>query len=205
MLLFGSRRDDEPRNIGRISFEGDLKGVSAPTFETVSDDFQKVDLTDKAWAAYEKWLVGGCKGILWEEPMPGLVCCQNSRLFGIAESVRMAAPRKIPVIILGETGTGKEVVAKVLHKWSRRPGPFKSVNCGGLTPEDVKSELSGHKIGAYTGANYERKGAFLEANCGTLFLDEIGEMPLSVQPQLLRRWSQVESSDSVPTAADRDP
>lgn len=93
----------------------------------------------------------------------------------------------VSILLEGESGTGKEVVARALHERSRvAAGPLVSVNCGALARELVASELFGHKKGAFTGAIANRVGAFDEANGGTLFLDEIGELPLDLQPALLR-------------------
>ena len=101
---------------------------------------------------------------------------------------RRVAPLDLPVLLLGETGAGKELFARAVHRSSRRPdGPFVAINCGALTRELLASELFGYTEGAFTGA---RKGGlpgkFEQADGGTLFLDEIGEMPLDMQPHLLR-------------------
>ena len=98
---------------------------------------------------------------------------------------RLAAIR-MPVLILGETGTGKELVARALHEQSGRRGQFVPVNCGSLPKELVESEMFGHERGAFTGANARRHGLFQEADGGTLFLDEIGELPELLQTRLLR-------------------
>ena len=92
-----------------------------------------------------------------------------------------------PVLITGDTGTGKEVVAKTIHNLgSRRDKPFIAINCGGIPTELLESELFGHKKGAFTGAHTDKKGLMQQANGGTLFLDEIGEMPPLLQAKLLR-------------------
>ena len=92
-----------------------------------------------------------------------------------------------PVLILGETGTGKEVVARAVHSRSgRAAGPFLRVNCGAIPPELVDSELFGHERGSFTGATARRQGWFERADGGTLFLDEIGELTAAVQVRLLR-------------------
>ncbi len=102
-------------------------------------------------------------------------------------TLEKAAATDSTVLILGETGTGKEVIAQSLHDRSaRKDKPFVVVDCGSMAPNLIESELFGHAKGAFTGAGHERKGAFLEADGGTIFLDEIGELPLELQPRLLR-------------------
>jgi formate hydrogenlyase transcriptional activator len=91
------------------------------------------------------------------------------------------------VLILGETGTGKELIARAIHKRSRRAArPFISVNCAAITPSLIASELFGHEKGAFTGATQRRLGRFESANSGTIFLDEVGDLPAEVQIALLR-------------------
>jgi DNA-binding NtrC family response regulator len=106
----------------------------------------------------------------------------------------------VSVLVDGESGVGKEVVARALHERSKLAnGPFVTVNCGALARELVASELFGHRRGAFTGAHESRKGAFEIANGGTLFLDEIGELPLDIQPILLRA---LESGEIQPVGAE---
>ncbi len=96
------------------------------------------------------------------------------------------APHATTVLITGESGTGKELVAQGIHQRSDRNGGFVAVNCGGLPGNLIESELFGYKKGAFTGADRDKKGLFVEADGGTLFLDEIGELPLGLQVKLLR-------------------
>ena len=100
--------------------------------------------------------------------------------------VRRYAKTSLPALVLGETGTGKELVARELHRASGREGAFVPVSCPNLPSHLVESELFGHRRGAFTGAVGHRTGAFEAANGGTLFLDEIGDMPLEVQAKVLR-------------------
>jgi transcriptional regulator with AAA-type ATPase domain len=102
-------------------------------------------------------------------------------------TLERAAPTTVPVLVLGQSGTGKELAARALHSASTRASrPLEVVDCGGLPPTLVESELFGHERGAFTGATHDKEGAFERADGGTLFLDELGELPLEVQPKLLR-------------------
>ena len=103
------------------------------------------------------------------------------------ERIREASASRIPVLLLGETGTGKELAARALHSLSpRAPGPFVPVNCAAIPRDMIEAELFGHARGAFTGAVAERRGAFEAATGGAIFLDEIAEMPFELQPKLLR-------------------
>ena len=105
----------------------------------------------------------------------------------VMEMVRQVAPLKSPVLLLGETGVGKEVIANAIHNLSLRSnGPFIRVNCGAIPPTLMDSELFGHEKGAFTGALFQKRGRFERADGGTIFLDEIGELPLEAQVRLLR-------------------
>jgi formate hydrogenlyase transcriptional activator len=105
----------------------------------------------------------------------------------VLKSVQIVAPTDSTVLILGETGTGKELVARAIHELSRRKmGNFVKVNCAAIPASLLESELFGHEKGSFTGASTQRIGRFELAHQGTLFLDEIGEMPLELQPKLLR-------------------
>ncbi|MHB1035634.1 MAG: sigma-54-dependent Fis family transcriptional regulator [Pirellulales bacterium] len=108
-------------------------------------------------------------------------------LRSVMERVELVAHSDAPVLVIGETGSGKEVVARAIHKLSRRAaGPILRVNCGAIPTELVDSELFGHERGSFTGAVATRQGWFERADGGTLFLDEIGELPLAAQVRLLR-------------------
>lgn len=105
----------------------------------------------------------------------------------VMERVGLVSNSDMPVLILGDTGTGKEVIARAIHARSPRASkPFLRVNCGAIPPELIDSQLFGHERGSFTGASDQRKGWFERANGGTLFLDEVGELPLAAQVRLLR-------------------
>ena len=111
----------------------------------------------------------------------------DAGLAPVMERVGLVAPLDVPVLVLGETGSGKEVVARAIHARSQRAaGPFLRVNCGAIPPGLIDSELFGHERGSFTGALAERRGWFERADRGTLFLDEIGELPPDAQVRLLR-------------------
>ena len=111
----------------------------------------------------------------------------------LIETIRRVGPSDAAVLIEGETGSGKELVARGLHNASNRSyRPFIVVNCGAISPELIESELFGHERGAFTGATAQRRGAFELAHNGTIFLDEIGELPYALQPKLLRALEQKE-------------
>jgi two-component system, NtrC family, response regulator AlgB len=105
----------------------------------------------------------------------------------VLEMARRVAPFEAAVLLRGENGTGKGVLARALHAWSKRlDGPFVTVNCPSLNPELLESDLFGHARGAFTGAVRDAAGKVAAAEGGTLFLDEVGDLPLSLQPKLLR-------------------
>ncbi|MBO9549983.1 sigma54-dependent transcriptional activator SfnR [Pseudomonas sp.] len=112
---------------------------------------------------------------------------EDPRSQALLAHLQQVAPSEASVLIIGETGTGKELVARHIHNLSgRRNGPFIAVNCGAFAESLVEAELFGHEKGAFTGALAAKAGWFEEANGGTLFLDEIGDLPLPIQVKLLR-------------------
>jgi len=119
----------------------------------------------------------------------------------LKQMIRKVAPFPATVLIQGETGTGKELVARLLHQHSGRKGSFIPVNCGAIAPELMESELFGHTRGAFTSAHKLREGLFLAARGGTLFLDEISEMPIGLQVKLLRA---LEEGKVRPVGSDRE-
>jgi formate hydrogenlyase transcriptional activator len=112
---------------------------------------------------------------------------RSAALCRVLEQVKTVAPTDSTVLISGETGTGKELIARAVHNLSaRKSGPFIKVNCAAIPASLLESELFGHEKGSFTGAVAQKVGRFELAHRGTLFLDEIGEMPLELQPKLLR-------------------
>src|SRR3954469_10563217 len=112
---------------------------------------------------------------------------RSPRMREIFALLKKVAPMDVSVVVTGETGTGKELVARALHDESpRRKGPFVVLDCGSIPENLIESELFGHEKGAFTGATASREGAFERADSGTIFLDEIGELQIEMQPRLLR-------------------
>ncbi|MBC7992484.1 MAG: sigma-54-dependent Fis family transcriptional regulator [Rhizobacter sp.] len=116
----------------------------------------------------------------------GALIFHDPRSVALLEDIERVAQTEATVLVVGETGTGKELVARHIHKCSRRSGPFLAVNCGAFSETLIDAELFGHEMGAFTGAGQARAGWFEAANGGTLFLDEIGDLPLALQVKLLR-------------------
>jgi sigma-54-specific transcriptional regulator len=112
--------------------------------------------------------------------------CSDPRALAVLHQLDRLAASDVTILLVGETGTGKELAARRVHEQSRPNGPFVAVNCGAFSESLVEAELFGHEAGAYTGAQQARCGWFEAAQGGTLFLDEIGDMPLALQVKLLR-------------------
>jgi transcriptional regulator with GAF, ATPase, and Fis domain len=125
----------------------------------------------------------------------------DTGLAAVMARAGMVSRSSAPVLLFGETGTGKEIIARAIHEHSPyRNGPFRRVNCGAIAPELIDSELFGHEQGAFTGALMRRKGWFEQADGGTLFLDEVGELALAAQVRLLR---VVQDGDVVRVGGER--
>ncbi|MBT8421647.1 MAG: sigma-54 dependent transcriptional regulator [Gammaproteobacteria bacterium] len=151
-----------------------------------------------------------------DQPAFGLLIGSSDAMQKVYQQIRQVAPTESTVFVQGESGTGKELIAEAVHRESGLSGPFVPVNCGGLTPELIGSELFGHEKGSFTGAAKQHKGYFERAAHGTLFLDEITEMPMDMQTQLLRvlesnRFTRVGGTQEIDctarlvAATNRDP
>jgi DNA-binding NtrC family response regulator len=145
---------------------------------TAEDDFDSAQLTDEIAAASAEWRRTGRFGHL---------CGRSSAMQRVFQQIARVASTAVTVFISGESGSGKEMVARTVHDLSRRrKQPFLAVNCGAISPHLIESELFGHEKGSFTGADRPHEGFFQRAHGGTLFLDEISEMPLELQVKLLR-------------------
>jgi two-component system response regulator HydG len=131
----------------------------------------------------------------------GCLIGESPAMLAVYEQIEKVGRTPSPVLILGETGTGKELVAESIHRASGRPGQFVAVNCGSLSRELAASELFGHEKGSFTGAVRRHPGFFKRADGGTLFLDELAEMPVELQPHFLR---VLETGSVLPVGSERE-
>ena len=183
-----------------LMFRGDLLGILYLGNDAVSGLFTQSDLSLlQVWTAqasvtmHAALLLNQLKTTnknLREQlrkTAQGDIIGTSAPMKAVFKMIRRIAPTDISALILGETGSGKELVAKEIHRLSPRARqPFVSINCGAIPENLLESELFGHKKGSFTGAVTDKMGKFESANGGTLFLDEIGEMPMSLQVKLLR-------------------
>jgi DNA-binding NtrC family response regulator len=142
------------------------------------------------WVGVVVKLAGEQNGAVFQEITPGYF--GGPRTLATVEPLRRAAASDLAVIIEGETGTGKEGIARAAHLWSGRKGAFIAVNCAALPEALAEGELFGYRKGAFTGADRANPGHFQSANGGTLFLDEVSDLPSTIQPKLLRVLEQGE-------------
>ena len=187
MQAFGRMRQDVDNCVNELVDFGVVKKVAAdpPTYEAVKPD------NDAVAKLLEVFLEGRANlGI--EESSPSVqrfreMIGRDEKMLAIFEWIRTAAKSDISVLILGPTGAGKEVVARMIHELSRRgPENFQAVNCAALPDSLFESEIFGYEKGAFTGAHDRKPGRLELANGGTLFLDEVGDMSLMAQAKLLR-------------------
>jgi DNA-binding NtrC family response regulator len=156
--------------------------------------FQFVDRDASVHALYR--IDGARAASAPSSSIPGAV--GGAALSRVAAEIERVAPTDMSILVQGETGTGKELVARALHAQSGRTGPLRAINCAAVSPQLVESELFGHRRGSFTGADRDHVGIIRSAQRGTLLLDEVGDMPLDVQAKLLRT---LETREVVPVGA----
>ncbi len=192
-LLDRMQKHDRDVPVILITGHGDVsmavQAMRAQAYDFIEKPFNSTRLVDVVRRAMEKRALlqenralREQLGSLREQPLIG----QSESIQKILRTIDSLAATDVDVLILGETGTGKEVVAHALHTRSGRQGPFVALNCGALPESVFESEMFGHESGAFTGADKRRIGKIEYANGGTLFLDEIESMPLALQVKLLR-------------------
>ena len=153
-------------------------------FDYLAKPFQVETLVERVGAALRKTKAANSKVDMGPE---SIIIGNDPAIVDVYNAVARVAPLPIPVLVHGETGTGKELNARALHQFGSNPdGPFDPLNCGAIPETLLESELFGHRKGAFTGADRDHRGAIEAARNGTLFLDEIGELPSSLQVKLLR-------------------
>jgi len=176
---------------GKATVEDAISLMKEGVFDFFIKPFENIDklilVIKKAvdWTTvkkeYEKLKLASSKGIVYEK-----IIGRSKKMKDIFDTITQIASTKATILILGETGTGKELITEAIHNKSGRTGQLVKVNCSALTETLLESELFGHEKGAFTGAIKTKLGRFELADKGTLFLDEIGEIPASIQVKLLR-------------------
>jgi len=197
---------------GHPSVESAVRAVHSPVVEYLLKPIRAEQLTELLERA-------NLRARARQASRPPVLCGmvgQGTQMRELFDRIRRVAPLDVSVLIYGETGTGKELVARAVHDLSGRSGRFVSVNCGAIAPELLSSQLFGHERGSFTGALQSHAGYFEQAEGGTLFLDEITEMPMTQQVYLLRvlethALTRVGGSREIPVdvrvlaATNRDP
>ena len=177
-----------------------VEAVRAGAFDYVSKPFDINEVrstVDRAVrqrvASLTEPAAGFATGPFTPSDAPPALVGRSRMMLAVYKQIALSAPSNASVLVVGETGTGKELVARAIHRHSARAAkPFVAVNCGALNEGVLESELFGHVRGAFTGAVVDKKGLFEQAHGGTLFLDEIGEMPVALQVKLLRALQEGE-------------
>jgi DNA-binding NtrC family response regulator len=203
-ILDAARRRDPLCSVilmtGRGSIETAVAATRGGAFDYLAKPFA-LDVIIDAVERAEASRAGGGEEAEEEEPLETELIGNHPAMVEIYKTVARAAPTDATVIVEGETGTGKDLVARMVHRFSRRAShPFVPVDCGSIAPSLLESELFGAMRGAYTGADRDRVGVFEAANHGTVFLDEIGDIEPSFQLALLRF---LESHEIRPVGASR--
>lgn len=193
---------------GYGTIESAVKAVKAGASEYITKPFDKDELLNAVGKAYRIWKlereVQNLRQVVSEKLQLEGFIFRGEAMSTVYKRIAAAARCNCSVLISGETGTGKELVARAIHRnSSRSENPFVPINCSALTSSLIESELFGHRKGAFTGASENYDGLFLAANHGTLFLDEIAEMDLGTQSKLLRSIQErsvrpIGSVDEIP-------
>ncbi len=186
-VLNAIRERDRGAVVVIITAYGSLETIAEAVKGKAYDFLPKPIDLDRADEIAERAIAEVPAGGTASAPAETMIVGQSRVMQEVYKRIGLVAQSDSAVLILGETGTGKELVARAIHRHSpRRDGPFVPVNCGALPDNLVESELFGHEKGAFTGADASKPGKLEAAHNGTLFLDEIGELPLSMQVKLLR-------------------
>jgi two-component system, NtrC family, response regulator AtoC len=168
----------------RGTVETAAAAVRVGAFDYLAKPFDLRALLERVAAALQP---APAPGAAPEAGPESMIVGSHPAIVEVYKAVARVAPLPVPVLLCGETGTGKELVARALHRFGARPGgPFVAINCGALPDTLLESELFGHVRGAFTDARRDRRGAFAEADGGTVFLDEVGEVSPAFQVKLLR-------------------
>jgi DNA-binding NtrC family response regulator len=171
-----------------------------------ADDYlsKPIDLEELKVSVFDALAIQSPDDADGQSPLPELppgFVCESRAIRQLVQTIAVVAPSDAPILIQGPSGSGKELIAQLIHQWSPRASKqIVTTNCAGLSSTLIESELFGHVKGAFTGASEDRKGMFRTASGGSLFLDEIGEMPLDMQPKLLRA---LETDQVTPVGSDR--
>lgn len=170
------------------SFEGAVKAIRSGAYDYLSKPFELEELKltiDNALRTLTLERVAQVEDYRSSKEIEETVLIGGDKLSEVKKLIDIAAQTDAPVLVTGETGTGKNIVAKAIHYKSKKKGAFISINCSALPENLIEAELFGYEKGAFTGATTSRKGVFEMAEGGTLLLDEIGEMPMHLQTKLL--------------------
>jgi DNA-binding NtrC family response regulator len=171
-----------------VTAQGTVETAAAATaagvFDYLAKPFELEHLVERVRAALRS---GDRPAAAVATGPESMIVGNHPRIVEVYTSVARVARLPVPVLVTGETGTGKELVARALHRFGAHPdGPFVAINCGAIPEGLIESELFGHRRGAFTGADRDHPGAIVSARGGTVFLDEVGELPLLLQVKLLR-------------------
>jgi two-component system response regulator HydG len=176
---------------GRADLEAAISAMRSGAFDFITKPIDQKLLAHQVGRAVEHRQLGQevhrLRKALADAEGHGRFIGQSKAMRAVYDLIGRVAPSEAAVLILGESGTGKELAARAIHDASQRAdGPFVALNCAAVPPNLIESEMFGHVKGAFTDARRTRNGLFAQANGGTLFLDEVADLPLDVQPKLLR-------------------